>query len=247
MMSTITTEQEQQIAAWLAEHPTLTVGVGTEEAACSVAAINLALTGELTDRIPVCMSRVIGWWIIGVQDAMPAEIRDSAGWRDMLPLAAGTGRAHEEERRAITLAWMWDTLALLQPVADRRGHGDAWRHMTTDRTAESARAAYAAAYAAADAAAYAAADADAYAAAAADAAAYAAADAAAYAAAAADAAADAAAYADADADAYAAAAADAAAYAAADAAAARNQFWRDADPVGCLRRLIAVTDARATP
>ena len=177
-MSTITTEQEQHIAAWLAAHPTLTVGVGTEEAACSVAAINMALTGELTDRIPVCMSRVIGRWIIAVQDMMPAEIRNSAGWRDLLPLAAGTGRAHEEERRAITLAWMWDTLALIQPVADRRGYGDAWRRMTTDRTAESARAA--------------------------------------------------------------------AAYAAA-AAAARRAFFHDADPVGCLRRLIAVTDARVNP
>jgi hypothetical protein len=222
MMSTITTEQEQHIAAWLAAHPTLTVGVGTEEAACSVAAINMALTGELTDRIPVCMSRVIGRWIIAVQDMMPAEIRNSAGWRDLLPLAAGTGRAHEEERRAITLAWMWDTLALIQPVADRRGYGDAWRRMTTDRTAESARAAAAAAAAAADAAAYAAA----------------------YAAAAADSAAYSAAYSAADAAADSAAAAAAAADAAAD---ARRAFFHDADPVGCLRRLIAVTDARVNP
>lgn len=44
--STITPEQEQAIRARLEEHPTLAVGVGTEEEACSIASINLA---------PVCL------------------------------------------------------------------------------------------------------------------------------------------------------------------------------------------------
>ncbi|MCA2991172.1 hypothetical protein, partial [Gemmatimonas sp.] len=170
-MTTLSTDQEQQIRDWLDAHPTLSRGVGNAESACSVAAINLALTGELTDWVPSCMSYAIGRWIIRVQDTMPPAMRNSAAWRDLLPLAAGTGRDHEDARRDIVLAWMWDALLLVQPVADARGFGDAWRTMCRERTRESARAAAAAAYAAAHAAAHAAADAyaDAYA----DAAAYA--------------------------------------------------------------------------
>ena len=241
----ITTEQEIAIRDVLATMPKLAVGVGTKEQACSIAALNLALTGTLTDTVPDCMSRVIGRWIIGVQDNMPAAIRDSAEWRDLLVLSAGTGREHEAERWALVMDWMWTAMALVQPRADQMGYGEAWAMMLRERTVKSA-------YAAADA--YANAAADAYANAAADAAAYAYANAAAYAAAdaaanaAADAAADAAAVADAAAyaAAYAAAnaAADAAAYAAANAAADADA-WAIIDPVGLLRRLVAVTDARA--
>jgi hypothetical protein len=241
MSTTLTAAQETAIRDWLAAHPTLSVGVGNREAACSIAAINLALTGELKDNVPDCMSAVIGRWAIGVQDAMPAAIRESAAWRDLLPLAAGTGRAHEPERLALVLGWVWDTvLPLVQLVADQHGFGEAWRRMCEERTAD---AAYTAAYAAADADAYAAYDAaadavnaanaanavnaSAYFAAAATNAANSAATNAAYAADAAD-------VANADAD-Y-----DADAYAAAYAAA-----WATLDPVGLLRRLIALTDPRA--
>ena len=271
----ITTEQETAIRDVLATMPTLAVGVGTREQACSVAALNLALTGTLTDVVPNCMSRVIGRWIIGVQDKAPATIRNSAAWRELLVLAAGTGREREPERRALVLGWMWEALALVQPRADVGGYGDALATMLRKRAVKSADAAAAAAYAAvasedADAAAaeYAAAYAAEYAASAAaaayaDAAAAAAASAAAYAAAAyADAAASAAAYAAAayaDADAAAAAYAAAAAVAVADAAAAAYaavasedavadayaSAWDTIDPVGLLRRLVAVTDARA--
>ena len=200
----ITTEQETAIRDTLATMPHLAVGVGTAEQACSIAALNLALTGTLTDTVPDCMSRVIGLWIIGVQDRMPATIRDSADWRELLVLAAGTGREHEAKRRALVLDWMWDALALVQPRADAGGYGEAWATMLRERTATSASAASAtaAAYTYTDAAE------------AAYAAAYVATDAAA------DAAEAAAVYADADA-------------------------WDTIDPVGCLRRLVAVTDARA--
>ena len=202
----ITADQEQSIRATLAAMPHLAVGVGTAEKACSLAALNLALTGTLTDTVPGCMSVVVGRWIIGVQDRMPAKIRDSAAWRELLVLAAGTGREREAERQALVLDWMWNALALVQPRADARGYGEAWAIMLRERTPGSARAAYAAAYAAADAAAYAAA--------------YAYADAAVAV----------------DADADAAVAACAYAYAAA---------WQTLDPVGMLRRLVAVTDDRA--
>lgn len=137
-MTTITTEQQQAIADLLAT-VTLPVGLGTEKSACSIAAINLILTGELTDNIPLCMSAVIGRWIIGVQDAMPAEMRNSAEWKRLLPLAAGTGRQHERKRMEIIMNWMWGTvLPTVQPIADKDGFGEEWRMMLQQRTAEAA-------------------------------------------------------------------------------------------------------------
>lgn len=147
-MSTITKEQQQSIADKVA-NVVLCKGLGREHEPCSIAAINLALTGELTDDIPDCMSRVIGRWVITIQDAMPRKVRNSAEWRLLLPLAAGTGRDHEQERLQIVLEWMWsEVLPTVQPSADRRGFGDAWRRMLAERTV------FAAADAAGDAAAY---------------------------------------------------------------------------------------------
>jgi hypothetical protein len=223
-MSTITKEQEAKIREYLDSHE-LPAGLGTEESACSIAAINLSLTGVLTDKVPYCMSYVIGRWIIRVQDSMPSDIRNSVKWKYLLPLAAGTGRDADAEKRRmnIILGWMWDVvLPSIQPIADKCGYGDKWKAMTDGKTAKLAREAKAAAAIAADAydAAYAAT------AAAADAA---------YAATYADAA-----YAAADA-AYAATYADAAyaAYAAAaDAADARKSAWEHFDPCSLLEKLI---------
>ena len=143
-MSTITTKQQTAIAAKLKDMH-LPRGLGDAESACSIAAINLALTGELSDNIPDCMSPVIGQWIIHVQDAMPDAMRNSIQWKSLLPLAAGTGRAHEQERLEIILGWMWDTaLPVLQPLADKQGFGSEWQHMCTQRAAEAAWAAKAA-------------------------------------------------------------------------------------------------------
>jgi hypothetical protein len=212
-MSTITTEQQEAIAAFLNDRH-IPAGLGTEEEACSIAAINLALTGTLNDTVPDCMSEVIGRWIIGAQDAMPDEMRNSAEWRELLPLAAGTGRENEKERLDIILDWMWGTvLPSLQPLADEKGFGPQWSAMCTERTSEAARSAASAAYAysyAYAAAAYAAAYSYAYAAT------------------------------DTAYAAYAASAADTAysAYAAA-VAAANAADWRTFDPIGLLRRLVA--------
>ena len=225
-MLTLSRIELDDIAAILAPM-VLPKGLGTKENACSIAAINLALNGKLSDGIPDCMSPVIGKWIIRVQDAMPADVRNSPEWKYLLPFAAGTGREHEKQRVAIIIDWMWvECLPQIQPLADKSGFGNAWRDMCRLKTPESARLAK---RAAADAAYASAADAAAYANAAADAA-----DAAAYAAAAADVA-DAAAYAAAAAD-----VADAAAYAAAYDAAS-DGFWGKADSIKLLRKLIAVS------
>lgn len=142
-MSTITAEQEQAIADLLARTPHLAVGMGTETRPCSVAAINLALTGSLTGAIPECMSQVIGFWIRSAQDAAPADIcRDHPRWRELLPLAAGTGREHEVERCSTVLAWMWDVLALPEVVEAVHGAArGAWDKMLRERTPTAASAA----------------------------------------------------------------------------------------------------------
>ena len=235
MPSTITQEQAEAIRDYFAGVETIPADLGTKEAACSIAGINLALSGELTDTTPECMSRVVGRWIIGVQDAMPAAMRNSQEWRNLLPLAAGTGRHAESERAALIMDWMWGAvLTYCRPTADARGYGAAWAMMCQERTVASANAAARAARAARDTyAAAAAIDAANAAADAAAAAAYAAAaaTAAAYAATAAAYAADAAAY-------DASASASAAAFAARDTYAAAA--WEHFAPAGVLVRLIAI-------
>jgi hypothetical protein len=226
-MSTLTTEQRAAIAALIGPM-TLAVGKGSKESACSIAAINLALTGKLTDRIPDCMSEVIGSWIIRIQDRMPASIRNSAEWKRLLPLAAGTGRDKEQQRLALIMDWMWKALELVQPVADVKGFGAEWATMLREKTRDAAEAA-----GDATAAAYTAAAATAYAYAATVAAADNAATAAANAANAAAYAATTTAYTAATAAAYTAAAATAYAYAYA-------ATWQAINPCGLLQELIAV-------
>ena len=103
-------------------------GLGTDDAACSMAAINLAAGYGMTDEPPDCMSYVIGRLIVSVQDAMPPYMRNGHEWRELLPLAAGTGRDHEAERISVVLDWMCCTvLPLFQPRADRLGCGDKFR------------------------------------------------------------------------------------------------------------------------
>ena len=225
-MTTVwTQEADTRLRDYLASHE-LVAGIGTEESACSVAAINLALTAGLTDTIPMCMSKVIGQWMIVVQDAMPSEMRNSLDWKRLLPLAANTGGDREEERLALVMAWMWGTvLPDLQGLADRGGFGAEWRTMCVEKSLDAAAAGAAGAGDAARAA-WAAGDA-----------AWAAGDAARAARAAGDAA-----RAAGDA-AWAAGAAARAARAAGDAAwAAGDAAWERYDPVGLLARLVAETD-----
>lgn len=212
-MTDYTTDHRLKLESYLATH-TLPKGLGDKESACTLAAINLAMSGKLTDDIPACMSEVLGRAAIILQDAMPDEMRNSLRYKSLIPDMPGTGRAQEQERLAILMDWMWSVvLPQIQPIADGN-FGAKWRQMCLEKTAAAARAAYAAlcvlgrsaARAAAARAAYAA-DADAYAAAA-------------------------------SASAYAAKAADAAAR-----AAARADFWASIDPIGVLERMTYLTGA----
>lgn len=135
---TLTAYQINKIKSTIDAMPELSVGIGTRESACSIAAINLALTGELTDKIPECMSAVIGDCIIALQDLMPKDIRNSLRWRSLLPLAAGTGREQEKERLDLILNWMWDNLKYAQPIANKYGFGEKWELMCEKRTEHTA-------------------------------------------------------------------------------------------------------------
>ena len=139
-----TPEAEERLRDYLARPGyEIPAGLGTEDAACSMAAINLAISGELLDEIPACMSRVVGRWIIEIQDAMPTEMRNSEEWKELLPMAAGTGRDYEDDRSYIILEWMWDTVVpLFQSKADELGFGDEWHKMCTERTYRAISSAY---------------------------------------------------------------------------------------------------------
>ena len=74
----------------------LTQGLGTDaQHACTIAAINLALSGRLTDETPDCADEALCRWVILVQDAMPAEMLEAGDehgdrWRALIPCIAGT-------------------------------------------------------------------------------------------------------------------------------------------------------------
>lgn len=124
---TLSKEDAQKIANFL-KGKDLSRGLGSYNSPCSMAAINLALSGRLADSIPACMSQVIGNIIIRIQDAMPDCIRNSAEWKELLPLAAGTGRDKELEKKRIEKAfdWFWELVPLGNATAELYGFGALW-------------------------------------------------------------------------------------------------------------------------
>lgn len=117
MASTLTQEQTDSIKRKLSE-VTLVQDLGAGDHVCSMAAINLALYGKLTDAIPKCMSAVIGTWIILVQDKMTPDLRNCPEWRELLPQAAGTGRDPEKEAKRLELLVNWAADSLVHFVDD---------------------------------------------------------------------------------------------------------------------------------
>jgi len=138
MTQTFMPEHKAKLEKYLATH-TLPSGLGSKKSACSIAAINLAMSGTFTDDIPDCMSVVLGRATIRLQDAMPCEMRNSLRYKALLPNMAGTGREHEQERLDILLDWMWSVvLPQLQPIADKHGFGTKWKAMCKLKTASAA-------------------------------------------------------------------------------------------------------------
>ena len=158
MTTTITAKQREALrAALLSPDLIICAGVGSAYAvgqgrACTIAEINLVLTGKLTDDPHPCMSDVIRRWVIRIQDDMPRDIRNSQAWRDAAVGIAGTAADDEIERKraALLLDWMWDALADKVVIASLPESAlPAWRTMLVERTPAAARATYAATYASA--------------------------------------------------------------------------------------------------
>ena len=137
-----TPEAEERLRAYLARPGYIIPrGTGTKEAASSMAAIYMALTGKLANRSPQCMSYVIGRWIELVQDEISQKMRNDATWRTLLPFAARTDRESgcERNRLDIVVKWMWETiLPSLDPVAEKYDIGNIWRRAVLGRTIRSA-------------------------------------------------------------------------------------------------------------
>lgn len=74
---------KQKLKDYLDTHR-LCRGMGSEQSCCSIAAINFVRENILTDRLPSDLPHVISVWIMGVQDSMPDELRNSKEWKDTL-------------------------------------------------------------------------------------------------------------------------------------------------------------------
>lgn len=139
LITEYTPEIRAKYAEFLHTHK-LVHGVGTADSPCTIAALNIAATGIVTDERPACMSAVIHLWIIQIQDHMPLDMLNSEEWIAAAIDAPGTGNDHEKERISIIMDWMWRVgLQLLQQTADDRGYGDEWRAMCALRTEKAAR------------------------------------------------------------------------------------------------------------
>jgi hypothetical protein len=130
------------------------VGDATEPGqgeACTIAEINLVLTGELDDGSHPCISEVIRFWVINVQDAMPSYLRNLPAWRNAaIGIAGSTGSAEQDRARiALIMSWMWEALADDIVIAGLPASVlPAWREMLSQKTANATNAANAAANAA---------------------------------------------------------------------------------------------------
>ena len=124
-----TAEHTERLQRYLSTHE-LQPGIGTHEATCNMGAINIALSGTVTDSTPNCMSEVIGTWITYIHDYIPDAVRNSPAWHTLLARAAQSGRNHEPALMDMLVDWTWRTvLPRLNAVADDTCYGAAWREM----------------------------------------------------------------------------------------------------------------------
>jgi len=124
-MGTITQDQSDKITGFLGQHrlspwmksprPYLALEKG-DDGISSIAAINIALSevqdlsGDFSDKIPDCMSEVVGRFIRYMNYPTPDGVRNSAEWKRLLTLSVGTGRGREKQRLDAAIEWMWDVI-----------------------------------------------------------------------------------------------------------------------------------------
>ena len=131
----------EQLSDFLETHD-LGVGLGMPEQPCSIAAVQMVLSGLRTDILPTCMSEVAGIYVRIIQDSVPDSVRNSTDWYDALIDIAGSGRDPDAEnvRLGLLLDWLYeDVLPLVQARADAGGYGLAWDELCAHRTSDAAR------------------------------------------------------------------------------------------------------------
>ena len=94
-----------------------------------------APTAEVTRSI------VVADWVIKLNGGMPDVVSDSSEWKAALTTGLSTTSALEAEYLDMIMDDLWTVvLPSLQPIADRRGFGDEWKVMCTEKTRTAANA-----------------------------------------------------------------------------------------------------------
>ena len=142
--ATWTSDADHALRTFLSNPKTLlSPEFGSPDKPCSIGALNLALTGKPSHRIPDCVHEMIGDWIRFIQPAIPPHILNSPDWYSALLLAANSAPKpgfkpyvyllnlfHNDKRINVLNDWLWtDILPLLQPFATRYDFASEWQSM----------------------------------------------------------------------------------------------------------------------
>jgi hypothetical protein len=141
MSESFTKEDREKVSRFLSKTK-LCQGFGTAASPCSIIAINFALTGDIGDSRPSCMSPVIHRFIIEAQDSAGDEMRNSKEWKTLLPWAAGSLDEDEIELERLGLVrdWLWDTVlasGIMLKASALAGLRYDWEQMLKGRSEQS--------------------------------------------------------------------------------------------------------------
>ena len=117
---------------------TLVHGVGNpvDGTACTESALQLALTGKLTDDLHPCVDPAVHRWVIRTQDRLDDKTLNGP-WKDLAPRIVGTAGVHD--RLGKIMETMWDAMSVLS-FEDVEAN-QAWQEMLRLRTKEACLAA----------------------------------------------------------------------------------------------------------
>lgn len=139
-MMGMTTNYETEKALYTAflKDLRLVAGVGNLKAgeACTESALQLALTGKLTDDRHPCVDPLIHKWVMNVQDRLDNATLNGP-WKDIAPMVVGTIDVPDSLNRIMTT--MWDALSEMTFASAKVNV--AWKDMLTARTATACKAA----------------------------------------------------------------------------------------------------------
>ena len=107
------------------------VGEAGDGTACTESALQLALTGRLTDDLHPCVDPAVHRWVIRTQDRLD-EATLNGPWKELAPRIVGT--AGLPDRLGKIMETMWDALASLT-FKDAEANA-AWQKMLELRTKE---------------------------------------------------------------------------------------------------------------